>query len=55
MRDRAVALTTEFEIVRTKQFTDAGIPRSYLNRLCQEGTLEKAGYGRYRSGRRAAA
>jgi hypothetical protein len=35
--------------VRTAELTAIGIPRCYLARMCDEGLLVKAGYGRYRA------
>ena len=49
LRERAVALALEMEVVRTKDLTDFGIPRCYLARMCNEGLLVKVGYGRYRA------
>jgi hypothetical protein len=49
LRDRAVALARERGEVRTRDLTDAGIPRCYLSKMCEEGLLVKVGYGRYRA------
>jgi hypothetical protein len=49
LRERAVALALEMEIVRTRDLTGIGIPRCYLARMCDEGLLVKVGYGRYRA------
>ena len=40
--------------VRTAELTAVGIPRCYLSRMCDEGLLVKAGYGRYRAAVKAA-
>ncbi|WP_281406443.1 MULTISPECIES: type IV toxin-antitoxin system AbiEi family antitoxin domain-containing protein [unclassified Mesorhizobium] len=49
MRQRAVALAQEQEVVRTRDLTNIGIPRCYLARMCNEGLLIKVGYGAYRA------
>ncbi|RWQ55943.1 MAG: hypothetical protein EOS83_16095 [Mesorhizobium sp.] len=49
LRERAVSLAREKGEVRTKDLTDIGVPRHYLTRMCEEGLLMKAGYGRYRA------
>lgn len=49
LRERAVSLAIEKGEVRTKDLTDIGVPRCYLARMCEEGLLTKAGYGRYRA------
>lgn len=49
LRDRAVALARERGEVRTRDLTDAGIPRCYLSKMCEEGLIVKVGYGRYRA------
>ncbi|MEM8771312.1 MAG: type IV toxin-antitoxin system AbiEi family antitoxin domain-containing protein [Pseudomonadota bacterium] len=48
MRDRAVAFAQGKGEIRTKDFTEIGIPRQYLSRMCVEGLLVKVGYGLYR-------
>jgi Transcriptional regulator, AbiEi antitoxin len=55
LKDRAVALAREQGVVRTRDFTDIGVPRCYLARMCDEGLLIKVGYGRYRAAEREAA
>ena len=55
IRERAVALAREGGVVRTRDFSDIGVPRCYLARMCDEGLLIKAGYGLYRAARREAA
>jgi Transcriptional regulator, AbiEi antitoxin len=42
-------------VVRTREFTEIGVPRSYLARMCAEGLLEKVSYGLYRAAKRKAA
>ncbi len=49
LRERAVSLAREKGEVRKKDLTDIGVPRHYLTRMCEEGLLMKAGYGRYRA------
>ena len=49
LRDRAVARALERGEVRTRDLTDAGIPRCYPSRMCEEGLLAKFGQGRYRA------
>nr|WP_214477664.1 type IV toxin-antitoxin system AbiEi family antitoxin domain-containing protein [Mesorhizobium sp. dw_380] len=49
LRDRAVALVRERGTMRTRDFTDIGVPRCYLARMCNEGLLIKVRYGIYRS------
>lgn len=55
LRARAVALAQERGVVRTSEFSDVGIPRCYLTRMCDEGLLIKVGYGLYRAAEREAA
>ncbi|ARM88130.1 hypothetical protein RHEC894_CH01817 [Rhizobium sp. CIAT894] len=55
LRDRAYALALERGNVKTREFTDIGIPRHYLTRMCEEGLLVKIGYGVYRAVERKAA
>jgi len=55
LRARAVALARERGVVRTRDLADIGVPRCYLNRMCQEGLLVRVGYGRYRAADRKAA
>ena len=44
---RAVGVATERGIARAGDFDAAGIPRSYLKRLCDEGVLMRHGRGLY--------
>jgi hypothetical protein len=55
LRERAVALAQELGEVKTRDFTDIGVPRCYLSRMCDEGLLVKVGYGLYRIADRSAA
>ncbi len=41
--------------MKTYDFTAIGIPRHYLTWMCEEGLLEKVGYGVYRAVDREAA
>jgi hypothetical protein len=45
LRDRAVALAREGGEVRTRDLTEAGIPRCYLSRMCEEGLLVRSATG----------
>lgn len=49
LRERAVALASANGEVRTREFSNIGVHRCYLRRMCDEGLLVKAAYGRYRS------
>lgn len=49
LRERAVSLALEKGELRKRDLTDVGVPRCYLARMCAEGLLVKAGYGRYRA------
>jgi predicted transcriptional regulator of viral defense system len=44
---RAVEVARERGIARTRDFDAAGVPRSYLKRLCVEGVLMRHGRGLY--------
>ena len=48
-RDRVLALAKVQGIVRARDITDAGIARTYLQRLCQEGRLVRVGRGLYQA------
>lgn len=41
-------------MVRMTEFTEIGVHRRYLACLCEEGLLDKVGYGPYRAGQKAA-
>ena len=49
MKERALALATARGIVRARDFTAAGIARTYIQRLCNEGLLVRAGRGLYQA------
>lgn len=51
LRERAVAFALDKGIVRTREFTEIGVHRCYLARMCEEGLLEKVAYGLYRVSR----
>jgi hypothetical protein len=55
LRERAIALAYHLGIVRTRDFSEIGVPRFYLTRMCDEGLLIKVAYGRYRAAEREAA
>ncbi len=55
LREKAYAFARQRPIVRTCEFTDIGILRHYLAWMCEEGSLVKVGYGRYRAAEREAA
>ena len=44
---RAVRIVRERGIARTRDFDAAGVPRSYLKRLCDQGLLVRHGRGLY--------
>lgn len=54
MREIAVDFAKKKARVRTKEFTAIGVHRCYLARMCEEGLLEKVGFGIYRVGTKAA-
>jgi hypothetical protein len=54
LREKAVAFARHNGVVRTKELGAIGIPRCYLARMCEEGLLEKVGYGLYRATAKAA-
>ncbi len=54
LRDRAVAFAIQQGVVRTRDFTEIGIPRCYLVRMCDEGLLIKVSYGLYCAAERKA-
>ena len=49
MKERALALARARRIVRARDFTAAGIARTYIQRLCNEGLLVRAGRGLYQA------
>lgn len=49
MKERALALARARGIVRAREFTAAGIARTYIQRLCNEGLLVRAGRGLYQA------
>ena len=49
MKERALALARARGIVRARDFTAAGIARTYIQRLCNEGLLVRAGRGLYQA------
>jgi hypothetical protein len=55
LRERAIALARQKGTVRARDFSDIGVPRFYLARMCDEGLLIKVAYGRYRATEREAA
>lgn len=55
LREKAYAFARQRTIVRTYGFTAIGIPRHYLAWMCEEGSLVKVGYGRYRAAEHEAA
>ena len=48
-RERVLALAKAQGIVRTRDITAAGIARTYLQRLCQEGCLVRVARGLYQA------
>ena len=49
MRERALVLARTRGVVRARDFTTAGIARTYIQRLCQEGLLVRVGRGLYQA------
>ncbi|MGV3633151.1 MAG: type IV toxin-antitoxin system AbiEi family antitoxin domain-containing protein [Pseudorhodoplanes sp.] len=49
MKECALALARARGVVRTRDFTAAGIARTYIQRLCNEGLLVRAGRGLYQA------
>lgn len=50
---RALALIRSKSVIRTRDFSDAGIPRNYLQRLTKDGILVQIGRGLYEASDRA--
>lgn len=48
LRDRAAELAASRLTVRTKDFEAIGVPRQYMTMMCEEGILERVGFGTYR-------
>ena len=48
-RERVLALAKAQGIIHARDITDAGIARTYLQRLCQEGHLVRVGRGLYQA------
>lgn len=48
-RERVLALAQAGGIVRARDVTDAGIARTYLQRLCREGRLVRVARGLYQA------
>ena len=48
-RERVLALANTQGVVRACDITDAGIARTYLQRLCQEGLLLRVARGLYQA------
>lgn len=46
-KDQIIALATSQGLIRTKDIGNAGIPRTYIYRLCRAGILQKIGNGLY--------
>ena len=49
LKDRALDLARSRGVVRAREFTAAGVPRTYLQRLCDEGRLVRIGRGLYQA------
>jgi len=49
MKERALRLARGRGVVRAREFTAAGIARTYIQRLCNEGLLVRAGRGLYQA------
>ena len=54
LKARAIALIQERPVVRARDFSEAGIPRNYLQRLTTEGVLVQVGRGLYEAAVRQA-
>jgi len=54
LKDKAIELPRKLGTARTRDFTEIGISRHYLCKLCSEGVLTRAGYGRYATPKEAA-
>jgi hypothetical protein len=48
LRDRAIALAKEQDVVTTREFGLRGVHRCYLLPMCREGLLVRVDRGRYR-------
>lgn len=48
LRERAAELAASRLTVRTKEFEAIGVPRQYMTMMCEEGILERVGFGLYR-------
>ncbi|WP_326490200.1 type IV toxin-antitoxin system AbiEi family antitoxin domain-containing protein [Sphingopyxis sp. NFH-91] len=53
LRDRAAELAASRLTVRTKDFEAIGVPRHYMALMCEEGILERVGFGLYRLAQKA--
>ena len=49
MKERALALARARGVLRARDFTAAGIARTYVQRLCREGHLVRTGRGLYQA------
>jgi predicted transcriptional regulator of viral defense system len=49
LKDRALEIARSRGVVRAREFTAAGVARTYIQRLCQEGHLVRLGRGLYRA------
>jgi len=49
LKDRALEIARSRGVVRARDFTAAGVARTYIQRLCQEGHLVRVGRGLYQA------
>jgi predicted transcriptional regulator of viral defense system len=49
LKDRALEIARSRGVVRAREFTAAGVARTYIQRLCQEGHLVSVGRGLYQA------
>lgn len=49
MKERALAIARTRGVVRAKDFTAAGVARTYIQRLCKDGLLVRVGRGLYQA------
>lgn len=49
VQDLVAELFAQKVTVRTMEFEAVGVPRHYLSKMCDEGLLERIGFGLYRA------
>src|SRR5919106_1684850 len=49
LKERALEIARSRGVVRAREFTAAGVARTYIQRLCREGRLVRVGRGLYQA------